>query len=294
MQTEQEAGLFMDPGRLLLYGKLKFMKQLRMMADNISEVLDKLMLDAEAEAENARPLHDTVDPGKFSLYMNAALAGETIRQGREILYKEGKKKGICGVRAGDWITLIPMSEEERTDGGAQLVIKYMFYNTEFGRMLLASTMIGLCHMEFVNETDGGALRKLRSRFPAAAFLINSAYDHHKALAFISHDVKRFRPLCLHIDGTPFQVGVWRSLLNIPMGELASYKDVAGMIGKPSAARAVGSAVAGNPVAFLIPCHRVVRGTGEYGEYAWGSMRKAALIGWEANTVFGDGSNDPAI
>ncbi|MEO6977115.1 MAG: methylated-DNA--[protein]-cysteine S-methyltransferase, partial [Mucilaginibacter sp.] len=84
-----------------------------------------------------------------------------------------------------------------------------------------------------------------------------------------------------LKGTPFQIKVWETLLKIPMGGVSTYSGIAEKLNNPKASRAVGSAVASNPVAFLIPCHRVIRATGEFGQYHWGSTRKTAMIGWEA-------------
>jgi AraC family transcriptional regulator of adaptative response/methylated-DNA-[protein]-cysteine methyltransferase len=92
---------------------------------------------------------------------------------------------------------------------------------------------------------------------------------------------------LHLKGTPFQLKVWEALLNIPMASLTTYGQLAAGLSRPKASRAVGSAVGDNPVAFLIPCHRVIQSTGAIGQYHWGSDRKAAIIGWEAAMVFGE-------
>ena len=264
------------------------MKRIHVTADNIDHVLTEVTHDSAINADELQEqaLRDAFSPEKLLLYMNDILAGKAIRQGRMALVEAGKRKGLSGVRPGDYITLLPMCEDERANGGAGLSIHYMFYKTEFGRVLLGSTDEGLCHMAFVDGKDEAGLAELRGRFPAATYKLAGGYDHRTALAFLAYDTARFRPMFLHVDGSRFELAVWSALLNIPMGEVVSYGDLAEMIGKTKrAGRAVGTAVAGNPIAFLIPCHRVIKGSGQFGAYAWGSMRKAALIGWEATTIY---------
>ena len=100
-----------------------------------------------------------------------------------------------------------------------------------------------------------------------------------------------RPLSTWVIGSNFQVQVWRALLRIPYGELRSYRQVAAQVGRPRAARPVGSAIAGNPIGYLIPCHRVLRSSGEIGGYHWGTERKAAMIAWEAAHLQPEGESD---
>jgi AraC family transcriptional regulator of adaptative response/methylated-DNA-[protein]-cysteine methyltransferase len=95
---------------------------------------------------------------------------------------------------------------------------------------------------------------------------------------------------LHLKGTDFQIKVWETLLKVPMGELTTYSGLAGKLQQPQAARAVGSAVGSNPVAFLIPCHRVIKSDGQIGEYHWGNTRKNAMIGWEATQIYAPTEN----
>ena len=102
-----------------------------------------------------------------------------------------------------------------------------------------------------------------------------------ALFIFTQDWNRLKEIKLHLKGTDFQIKVWNALLKIPAGSLATYADVAARINNPKACRAVGTAIGENPVAFLIPCHRVIRSSGEFGNYHWGEVRKTAMIGWEA-------------
>jgi AraC family transcriptional regulator, regulatory protein of adaptative response / methylated-DNA-[protein]-cysteine methyltransferase len=102
-----------------------------------------------------------------------------------------------------------------------------------------------------------------------------------AFYLFTQDWNQLPEIKLHLKGTDFQLKVWETLLRIPMGGLTTYKDIAGRIGNPQASRAVGTAVGDNPVAYLIPCHRVIQSTGVIGQYHWGAGRKTAMIGWEA-------------
>ena len=105
-----------------------------------------------------------------------------------------------------------------------------------------------------------------------------------ALSIFTQDWRKLKDIKLHLKGTDFQLKVWETLLKIPVGGLTTYGDIAAGINNPRACRAVGTAVGENPVAFLIPCHRVIRASGELGNYHWGEIRKSAMIGWEAAKV----------
>ncbi|MGB0804377.1 MAG: methylated-DNA--[protein]-cysteine S-methyltransferase, partial [Candidatus Puniceispirillaceae bacterium] len=129
------------------------------------------------------------------------------------------------------------------------------------------------------------VERLRRMFPAADIMPGDAALHDNAAAALagamSGDWSGIEPVRLHLRGSPFQIKVWEALLRIPPAALASYGDVAGSIGRPDASRAVAGAIGANPVAVLIPCHRVIRASGHLGGYAWGVARKRALIGREA-------------
>ncbi|MFN2430864.1 MAG: methylated-DNA--[protein]-cysteine S-methyltransferase, partial [Cryomorphaceae bacterium] len=134
-----------------------------------------------------------------------------------------------------------------------------------------------------------ALGQLRTQFPNAWIDKGGAALHDRALQVFSdvrgdHSRKEIKTLQLHLKGTPFQLKVWEALLQIPIGRLSSYATVAHNIGSPNASRAVGTAIGKNPIAYLIPCHRVIQSGGLLGGYRWGTTRKTAMIGWEAAQV----------
>jgi AraC family transcriptional regulator of adaptative response/methylated-DNA-[protein]-cysteine methyltransferase len=145
-------------------------------------------------------------------------------------------------------------------------------------------------MAFADEDRDEALAELTKRYPNAAYQQFLDAHQQEALFIFTQDWRKLHEIKLHLKGTPFQLKVWETLLSVPLGGLTTYAGLAGALGQPNAARAVGSAVADNPVAFLIPCHRVIRSTGAFGQYHWGPGRKAAMIGWEAARVYGTHDN----
>ncbi len=170
---------------------------------------------------------------------------------------------------------------EVKSGGAGLTIRYGVEPTPFGNALIGVTERGICAFSFVGEDEAGrAIDELHARWPAAH--LREDRDKTAAIAQrIFADSRSDEPLHLLIKGTNFQMQVWQALLRVPSGSLTTYGDLAQAIGRPSAARAVGSAVGSNAIAWLIPCHRVIRQTGVVDGYRWGSDRKRAMLGWEA-------------
>lgn len=162
--------------------------------------------------------------------------------------------------------------------GAGLSILYGFHQTPFGLALVGQTKRGVCHLSFLERAGrAAALAELRRRWPKAA--LKPAHRQTARTAARAFGGRGRLPVVL--SGTPFQLKVWEALLRIPPGRAASYGQVAAAVGRPKAVRAVGAAVGRNAVAFLIPCHRVLRGTGLLGGYRWGAGRKRAMLGWES-------------
>lgn len=164
--------------------------------------------------------------------------------------------------------------------GEGLGINYTFRETLFGTLLIGSTNIGICHMAFEREKEA-AIKTLKEKFPHARYLEKTDDFQSKALRVFRLDWKGLDKIKLHLFGTPFQLKVWEALLKIPCGSLSTYGTIAKHIGKPKSSRAVGTAIGNNPVAYLIPCHRVIRSNGHLGGYMWGLNRKQALIAWES-------------
>jgi AraC family transcriptional regulator of adaptative response/methylated-DNA-[protein]-cysteine methyltransferase len=173
----------------------------------------------------------------------------------------------------------PGQYENKGDG---LSISYGVHSTRFGAVFIASTPRGVCRLAFIEPKEEKAqLLALQKWWPNAA--LSADFDSTLLIAESMFGVATAcdRPLSLFVSGTNFQVNVWRALMRIPPGKVASYADVATAVGKPKAVRAVGSAIGANPIAYLIPCHRVIRQSGELGGYRWGQTRKHALHAWEA-------------
>lgn len=182
-----------------------------------------------------------------------------------------------------FVTFDAMTPGDFKKQGAGLHIDYGFCVSPFGECLMAITKRGVCHLGFVQKSGKSAARQqLFETWPGAVFretpqsiepFINQIFNLHKT--------EKSRPFNLLIKGTNFQINVWKALLRIPSGNVVSYQDIAEYIGRPKAFRAVASAIAINPVAYLIPCHRVISKSGKIHQYRWGSTRKKAIVGWEA-------------
>lgn len=179
------------------------------------------------------------------------------------------------------VTLTGMTSYEYRDLGAYLTIRYDFTESPFGRIIVASTSKGVCYLAFYDGSREEALNGLKKNFPKATYCAAHDSLQRGAVGFFTRDQSTARKVKLHVKGTAFQLRVWGTLLSIPMGGLTAYAAIAKSMEHPRASRAVGSAVGSNPVAFLIPCHRVVKTSGAFGQYRWGSLRKTAMIQWES-------------
>ena len=225
-----------------------------------------------------------ISPKKFIQYLTVNHAKKLLEESKSVLdvaYEVGLSSP--GRLHDLFVNFEGLSPGEYKLRGKGLHIEYGFSGSPFGTCLLAKTERGICWMSFLSDDSRSeALADMLHKWDGARFVENDGQ-----LKLLAERV--FRPfgggtgasLKLHIRGTNFQVKVWEALLSVPFGRLASYGDIAAKIGAPSASRAVGGAVGSNPVALLIPCHRVIRETGVIGNYRWGEMRKRLLIGWEA-------------
>jgi AraC family transcriptional regulator, regulatory protein of adaptative response / methylated-DNA-[protein]-cysteine methyltransferase len=183
-----------------------------------------------------------------------------------------------------FVTLEAMTPGEVRRGGAGLEIEAAVHDTVLGPALIAMTPRGICALEFLDQPEADAQALLRSRWPAAHWKASSRRTAAVAKALATPGEN---PLVAHVQGSNFQISVWRALLQVGAGQLISYTRLAAAAGQPAAARAVGQAVGANPVAVLIPCHRVIRESGALGGYRWGLIRKQALLAREcASTLPG--------
>lgn len=223
-----------------------------------------------------------VSPKKFLQCLTLNHAKWLLREGERNLFNTAVDLGLSGTgRLHDlFVKFEAMSPGEYKNGGQNLVIKYKTYSTIFGEVLIASTSKGVCLLHFT-ERDSRELDIIKAEFPKAEIVNEGAELHQSALRVLDVRTEDIPMVKLHIRGTSFQIKVWEGLLQIPSGKLKSYGDLAEGIGKNSASRAVGTAVGQNPVAFIIPCHRVVRATGAISGYRWGERRKKILLTYEA-------------
>jgi AraC family transcriptional regulator of adaptative response/methylated-DNA-[protein]-cysteine methyltransferase len=223
-----------------------------------------------------------VSPKKFLQYITIGHAKGLLQKESATLFDTAIETGLSGTgRLHDlFIQIEGMTPGEYKNGGENLAINYSYAESPFGNILVASTSKGICHMAFADE-PGAALKGLKTHFPNAGYSQLADRFQQTAMFVFNQDWKKLDKVKLHLKGTPFQLKVWETLLKIPMGKLSTYGSIAKEIESPKASRAVGSAIGDNPVAFLIPCHRVIQSTGNFGEYHWGSIRKTAMIGWEA-------------
>ena len=229
-----------------------------------------------------------VTPKQFLHFLTLQHAKSMLGEARSVLETAYASGLSSGSRLHDlFVKIEAATPGEYKAGGEGIEIRYGFHQTQFGECFIATTPRGICSMRFCEREDRDRLvNELRDQWPNAIFkeapgemaaLIERALDSQETVL----NGKKREPLRLHIRGTNFQMQVWQALLKIPAGQIVAYEDLAHAMGRPEATRAVSSAVAKNPVGYLIPCHRVIRKSGAFGKYHWGSARKKAMIGWEA-------------
>ncbi|MCB0430545.1 MAG: methylated-DNA--[protein]-cysteine S-methyltransferase [Flavobacteriales bacterium] len=255
---------------------------------------DQPGLEEVAEKVHMSPFHFQrmftewagMSPKKFLQYVSIEHARKLLKDEQVTLSEATHATGLSGTgRLHDlFIHIEGMTPAEYRDGGKNLAISYCFADSPFGRVLIATTSRGVCHLAFSDDEEK-ALSRLLHMFPKARFLQSADAMQEKALQIFNRDQRNPAEIRLHLKATEFQVKVWEALMRIPEGGLVTYGQVASSIRQPRASRAVGTAVGDNPVAYLIPCHRVIRSTGEFGEYHWGADRKAAMIGWESAHLY---------
>lgn len=221
-------------------------------------------------------------PKKFLQYISIEHAKKMLQEEQASLFDTAFKTGLSGTgRLHDlFVSIEGMTPAEYKNGGKNLSVNYSFAESPFGNLIVASTPKGVCHMAFDDDKEK-ALNNLKAKFPNAVFQRKSDLSQQNALFIFQNDWSKLNEIKLHLKGTDFQLKVWETLLKIPMGQLSTYGDIAEQIGNPKASRAVGTAIGSNPVAFLIPCHRVIQSSGNIGGYMWGDTRKIAIIGWES-------------
>lgn len=224
-----------------------------------------------------------VTPKRYLQVLTLERAKALLQESRPLLEVADALGLSSGSRLYDhFVQLEAVTPGEYKQRGAGLVIEHGVHDTPFGQAFVALTPRGVCNFSFLDDqapqTPLSALAhswpeaKLREAPSRTRGVIHTMFDNSKAPD---------RPISLHVSGTNFQISVWRALLQIPPAKVVSYAQVASAVGNPKAARAVGLAVGANPVALMIPCHRVIQQNGKLGGYHWGETRKQAIHAWEA-------------
>ena len=228
-----------------------------------------------------------VSPKKFLKYISVEYSKQLLNK-KLSLADVSFETGLSGTgRLHDlFVNIEGMTPGEYKNEGENLVINYSHAETPFGDVLIGSTPKGICHLSFINNTTEG-IKELKDSFQQASFIQKTDMLQQNALKIFSHDWSDLSKIKLHLKGTDFQLKVWQALLKIPSGSASTYGALADTIHSPKASRAVGTAIGSNPIAFLIPCHRVIRSTGVIGDYRWQSERKIAILGWEAAQMLGE-------
>ena len=221
-----------------------------------------------------------ISPKRFLQLLTLEHAKEAIRRGGSLL-DAAYDMGLSGPgRLHDlFVAADAVTPDEFRTQGMRLEIRYGLHPSPFGPCLIAVTGRGICHLAFLREGEQHAeIARLKRQWRNAGIIEDRRLTGRLIEKIFAPGPQAALPL--HVAGTNFQVKVWQALLEIPRGAVVSYEDIARRMGKPGAARAVATAVASNPVAFLIPCHRVIRKTGAVSGYRWGSSRKQAILAWE--------------
>lgn len=231
-----------------------------------------------------------ISPKRFVQHRTAEVVKQLLRERRPVL-EATYEAGLSG--PGRLHDLIVNAEAvtpgELRRGGLGITLRYGFHPTPFGDCLIAVTPRGICHLAFVEPvTREQAMSRLEQDWPLAQIVADQdATRSAAAKAFPPPGSNALPALSLHVKGTNFQLKVWRALLEIPSGAVTTYGAIAKKVGDPKASRAVGTAVGSNPVSYLIPCHRVIRASGELGGYAWGPDRKRVMLSRELTVARGE-------
>ncbi len=292
MLESQESGgyFFLKFDRLL---SVNHYEQIESIIQHLGENFqDQPSLEELSQRANLSPDHFQrvfknwvgISPKQFLKYLTLEYAKSRLEQKHSIL-DSALDSGLSGPgRLHDlFVSLESITPGEYKQRGDGLHIEYGIHPSPFGFAVLAVSKRGLCGSFFLPElSDSMALEAILEYWPQAHCSRNDIKTSDYAKQLFDTSYQGSGRLSLFVRGTPFQVQVWRALLEIPSGSLCTYSDLAGSIGRPSATRAVASAVGDNPISWLIPCHRVIRKGGYLGGYRWGLARKKVMLAWEAN------------
>jgi len=227
-----------------------------------------------------------ISPKRFLQTLTLEYAQQLLQETDMSVFDVSTNIGLSsGSRLYDhFVQLTAVTPAEYKQRGKSVDIFFGIHTTPFGHAFIAVTTRGICQLVFVDQqTKQELLQNLIQIWPLANCVEDTKITAETIKQLFSLETPNEKPLSLWVKGINFQINVWRALLMIPDGELQSYKQIAQHIGNPKATRAVGTAIGANPVAFLIPCHRVIRQSGELGGYRWGLTRKQAMLVREATS-----------
>jgi AraC family transcriptional regulator of adaptative response/methylated-DNA-[protein]-cysteine methyltransferase len=284
MMTTTSAGVSQSEDYYRIARAIAFMRHHHLTQPDLATVAHHLGL-SESHFQKLFTRWAGISPKRFLQYLTIEYARSKIHQTSNLLDLTLDVGLSSPGRLHDlFVNLEAMSPGEFKAGGAGLQIRYGIHATPFGKALIATTDRGICNLHFLDSTPDLPPEQFLQQTWSRAELI---YDPPttqplQTLIFDPLTFSQPKPLTLLVKGTNFQIQVWRALLKVPLGEMTTYQSIAGMIDRPTATRAVGTAIGNNPIAYLIPCHRVIRGSGELGGYRWGLDRKTAILGWEAS------------
>jgi len=272
---------------------IRYLDRERAVAPSLAQVAEHVGL-SESHFQRMFTRWAGISPKRFVQHRTAEVVKRLLRERRPVL-EATYEAGLSG--PGRLYDLVVNAEAvtpgELQRGGMGVTVRYGFHPTPFGDCLIAVTSRGICHLAFVAPVSrDDALARLAHDWPLAQLVADqSATRGVAAAAFPPPGSAKVPSLALHVKGTNFQLKVWRALLEIPAGTVTTYGALAATVGTPSASRAVGTAVGSNPVSYLIPCHRVIRASGELGGYAWGVERKKVMLMKESLTTAGARSEE---
>ena len=272
-----------------LYMNKATYQQMQTLIDFIVErKLYDLSLDEVADCSGMSPAHIQklftqwvgVSPKQFSRYLSLQYAKALLEEGKT-LEQTALNTGLSGTgRLHDlFVDIVAMTPGEYKQQGSGLGIAYSFFDTLFGPCLIANTNKGVCAILF-GENQEALVEDLYARYPKGV-IHDEVTDAQQQVASYLQGLDTHAKIKLHLQGSNFQLQVWEALLSIPEGAIASYGSIAHSLGQPKISRAVGKAVGENPIGYIIPCHRVLKATGEISGYRWGVSRKRMMLGYEA-------------
>ena len=247
-------------------------------------------LEDIAAAINLSPFHFKrlfsrwagVTPKKYLQILTVERAKQILSESKPLLEVSDTIGLSSSSRLHDhFVQLEAMTPGQYKAGGTGISIQYAIAPSPFGNVFIATTPRGICKLSFlIDNNEGQQIADLKRTWPGAKIQRQTTEIISIAQGILSGDKAIKGPLSLHVTGTNFQIAVWRALLQIDPGYIYSYGQIATAVGRPKASRAVGTAIGSNPIAFLIPCHRVLQQSGKIGGYLWGETRKHAIHAWE--------------